>query len=209
MSRPHPIVCLITLAAALVTACGSDDDGGGPPALHGAVSAATPGAADALLLWFNSSTSPDRAGLGARAPVDASAGRAFQIDLEGAPDASWLNDYTDGGASPEEARVGVAFITAVPTGFASVDQDPPWLGVSERHLLVYLEEDVAPGSMVERLVGGELPAGYHLMDVIDVDDPGCDDDTFDCLRESADGLGADIEVRFTGDPESLDWPDWT
>jgi hypothetical protein len=79
--------------------------------------------------------------------------------------------------------------------------------VSERHMLVYVENDVQPGGLLEEFLGAPLEAGYHLMDVFDRDDPACDYSSWDCLREAPGRLDTELQIRID-DHEALDFPDW-
>ena len=98
---------------------------------------------------------------------------------------------------------------AVPADYdvtSGKDPESSW-GISEHHVLAYVESDIRPGSFGESFVGGALKAGFHILKVVDVDDPSCPGETFDCLRPTEADMDTLIEVRIA-DPKTLDFPNW-
>jgi hypothetical protein len=121
----------------------------------------------------------------------------FRIDIRRPPSENALNDFTEGGARPDEARVAFGLIMAMPF---EVDEDDlnedgttPF-GVAERHMIVYAESDVAAGSTGASAVGGAVSAGFHVVEVVPGEDPACGGD-FDCLRPAPDDLDTRVEIR--------------
>jgi hypothetical protein len=132
----------------------------------------------------------------------------FHIDIRQPPDPNVLYDFTWLGAPPGESRVGFAIIAAMP--FEVVEEDLPPdgaapFGVAERHMVIYAEDDVTAGSVGAGFVGGEVSAGFHVVDVTPAGEDDCDRE-FDCLRPSPDDLETHIEIRVDTFLE-LDFPD--
>jgi hypothetical protein len=127
----------------------------------------------------------------------------FVLDLLDGPAESWLNDFTRPGAAPEESRIGVAQLGAhAPEGFGHADGQ--WYAFS-RQVLVFVEQDIAPGTIGHTFAGDTLSAGFHLLEVVDApcdsflpdDDP--DEGTIDCLRPTPSDLRTPVDLRFSRD----------
>lgn len=134
----------------------------------------------------------------------------FQLEVYEPPVEQALNDYTRGGQRPDEVRIGVAHFVAWPSDYdPAVDGDdgPAVFGVAVHQLLVYVERDVEPGTFSAGFLGGELEAGFHVMDVTDRDDPSCQGD-FDCMQLAPDDLDSEIRIHID-EAELLDVPDWS
>ncbi|WP_437507717.1 hypothetical protein [Sorangium sp. So ce1099] len=209
-----PSLLMLGLAAA---ACDSQVDPGyeGEPLVQvqGRVSADAPTPASgmkAVLIWIRSiSSSPDQA-FGESAAVTGEFPATFTMDIYTAPPDEALNDWTPAG--PDETRVGLALMVAIPANFELTEDVwngdaplPPVMGVAERHVLAYVERDIVPGSSSEASVGGALPAGFHVLEELDSDDPACDDRPR-CLRPTPDDLDTLIEVR-VAETDTLRFPD--
>mgnify|MGYP001828356333 CR=1 FL=1 len=188
------------------------------------------------LLWINELTpgGPDTA-FGETVAVSGQFPADFTLDVYAPPPPEALNDLSAGGQRPEESRVGTAAIAVVDgQAVAAFDrgEEPAansMLGGADRHMLVYVETDIQPGSFGEVLLGGQLSAGFHVMDVerlteaqkqqVDqcraqaVDEAqrrACGPDSaFDRLRLAPADLQTRISVRLVDDPDSVDWPEWT
>jgi len=196
-------------AATLAAACDPQADPGyqGEPlaTLRGTVVSAVPSPPDdldAVLVWTVSSGSPDYA-VGQGAAIAGDFPATFRLDGFTRPPELALNDY-----GPVEPRLGVAYTAALPPGTDFSEEPTGSIGLSEDYLLVYLDAAAPAGSGVAEFLGGPLAAGYHLMKVIDVDDPACPGESFDCVRPAEGGLGTSIEI-VVDDAENLDPPNWT
>ncbi|XYH98602.1 hypothetical protein ACMHYB_02240 [Sorangium sp. So ce1128] len=208
-----PSLLMIGLAAA---ACDSQVDPGyeGEPLVQvqGRVSADVPTPArgmKAVALWIRSTGSPDQA-FGESAAVTGEFPATFTMDIYTVPPDEALNDFTPAG--PDETRFGLALLLAIPADFELTDDVlngesamPPVMGVAERHVLAYVESDIPPGSWSESIVGGPLPAGFHVLEELDDDDPACADRPR-CLIPTPDDLDTLIEVR-VADTDTLRFPD--
>jgi len=147
-------------------------------------------------------------------PVTGDFPAKFSLDVLSPPTEDSLNDYTYGGMYPEEAKVGVAFITVLDPELGM--QDDSMLGIAEQHVLVYVDRDVVPGSWSEEFLGGALSAGFHLMAV----DPWTEEEEAACLELNPEGdcfefdalspvdPETEIPVRLD-DPDNLYIPNWT
>ena len=201
------------LALAILGACdpqvGEDYKGEPLVSLHGEVVNQLDGSIgplDASLVWLNASGEPDTT-IGDSVPVTGDFPAGFRLDVYRPPDEAALNDYTIGGEYPDESRIGVAWITALREGQTLTGAESEPYGIAERHVLIYLESDVRPGTSSEAMVGGPLEAGFHLMDVVDTADPACASEGFDCLQEAPSGFESEIEIRID-EVEQLDIPNW-
>ena len=133
----------------------------------------------------------------------------FRIDLFEPPPENSLNDLSQGGALPDQARVAVGLIVAWPVELDGENVDPDGLaafGVAEHHVLVYADRDVLAGTAGADLLGGELDAGYHVVEVVPREEPDCGE-VFDCLRPAPDDLDTRIPIRVDRATE-LDFPEW-
>jgi len=174
--------------------------------LSGTASSAEPlpsGDIEAQLRWVNFLASKQEVGLLSRASGLASQGEfpaRFEIEVFTFPWDGWLNDFTGGGASPHESRIGLAELRA-DGGDGDWFRDAGW-GAYSRQVLVYVDRDIEPGTVSERFAGGTLSAGFHVLDVVDApcesylpaDDPA--GPTLDCLQPAPDDLDADLDLRF-------------
>lgn len=134
---------------------------------------------------------------------------SFRLELYDPPPREALNDFSRGGTMEGETLIGTAYFIAAAADATLTDPGSGPFGGSEEHILVWVEEDIEPGSRGARFVGGPLEAGYHLMRAIapgEEDCPQGPDDVFDCLRLAPDGFDTEIEIRIADD---LDVPDFT
>jgi hypothetical protein len=220
MSVPGRVLPLmsIVLLAALAGASGCElqagtDYRGEPLArISGTITSSVddpPSTLRPLLSWSNVANPGGVSFALEEAPVVVEFPAQFSFELFRPPLDEGINDYTEGGAHPDEARVGVAHIAAWPAELdPSSDERPAIYGVAENYLLVHVDRDVQPGTVSAEILGGEIEAGYHLMDVIESGEPGCQDDAYDCMRLSPDDLDTEIVIRIDRF-ELLDFPDWT
>ena len=206
--RCTSLLCLSTLA--LASACDSQNPGEYRGETLAAVSgdvqndSGTPMPnAQATLIWVNFARDGDLV-VGEQVPVTGTFPAHFTLSLYQPPAEEVMM------AEPGEmnSRIAVAFIAAVPPEFdlGSGSLQGP-LGLSERHALLYAEGDVDAGSLTGQWLGGEIPAGYHILDVIDEADPSCAGNGFDCLRLAPADLDTLVEVRIDT-LENLDAPNW-
>ncbi len=164
-----------------------------------------------LLGWSNTASPGGDTGVVEEAMVTVEFPSRFRFEIYRPPPDQGLNDYTRGGARPDEARIGIAHIAAWP---AEIDpqevngETPEVYGIAERHLLIYVDRDVQPGTFSAGLLGGDVEAGFHVMDVIKNGEPGCQDDVFDCMQPAPADLDTDIQVRIDR-ADLLDVPEWT
>ncbi len=193
--------------AACDSQMGPDYEGEALATITGSVhttASSAPSDLEAFLVWNNSSGSPDTV-TGQSVAVDGNFPSTFELNIFTPPPQTALNYF------PNEGHIGVAFITALPVGTELDTEDEPSgpFAISEDYMLVYVQEDILPGSSSEEFLGEALPAGFYIMDVIDVDDPACPGDLFDCLRRAPDGMDTEIDLNVTDDIESIDVPNWT
>lgn len=204
-------LALAVLAAACDAQTGDEYRGEPLADLHGVVSNELPRAPENLRLmvvWLAEIGQEDAfavqgAHLSGQFPF------RFRLEIFEPPPAGAINDFSRGGTMPGETRIGTAYLIAAAADATLTDPGEGPVGGSEEHVLVWIEEDVLPGSRGERFVGGALSAGYHLMRAIapgEEDCPSGPDDVFDCLREDEGGFDTEIEIRIADD---LDVPDFT
>ncbi|HTE56627.1 MAG TPA: hypothetical protein VK698_37500 [Kofleriaceae bacterium] len=123
----------------------------------------------------------------------------FVLEVLNRPAGKLLNDFTDGGRRPLEARIGVALIDS-----------QHWFSYS-RQVLAYVESDVVADTVSARFVGGRLRAGFHLLEAVDApcdtylppDDPL--EGQLDCLRPASGDLDGIVELR-TDELEGVQYP---
>lgn len=163
-----------------------------------------------LLGWSNTANPGGDTGVLEEAQVTVEFPARFHFELYRPPADQGLNDYTRGGTRPDEARIGVAHIAAWPAELDPQDEEaePEIYGIAEHHLLIYVDRDIQAGTISARILGGELEAGFHVMDVIENGEPGCQDDLFDCMQPSPADLDTEIDIRIDH-ADLLDFPDWT
>lgn len=115
------------------------------------------------------------------------------------------------------SRIGIAHIVTVPEG----DDQEGWhhhgiapTGVAEGHVLVYVEHLISIYDLPDSadmladhdwFLPSALAPGYHLMEVLDVEDRECISETSDCLRPALTGLDTNVNLRIGAD---LDFPAW-
>ena len=200
----------LALAAACDTQAGDEYQGETLAKLQGVVTNdldELPPELEAVLVWENVSGEGDFV-VGETAVVDGEFPSSFKLEVLLPPGDFALNDFTSEGGAPE-ARIGIAYLMALPAGEDVAEAAANAVGVSEQYVLIYAESDVAEGTAAAELVGGPLAAGFHLMEVIDSEDPSCTrEELFDCLRPAADGFETSIEIRLD-ELELLDIPNWT
>lgn len=208
----------IACAAALVAGCQTQaetDYRGEPMAELGGIITSSvddpPSPLKAVLAWSNTARFGDTFVV-EEAVVNAEFPIHFDISLYRPPGDEGLNDYTYGGLRPDEAHIGVAHILALPADLdLSMDWEetggPTVFGIAEHQLMVYVDRDVLPGTFSAGMLGGELEAGFHLMEVFKLGTHGCTGD-FDCMHPSPGDLADPIEIRIDL-ADLLDFPDWT
>ncbi len=125
----------------------------------------------------------------------------FVLDLLDGPAEEWLQDFTRRGAEPEESRIGVSQLGAVgDEGFGNSEGD--WYAFS-RQVLVFVEQDILPGTTSHIFAGDTLSGGFHLLEVVDapcdsfLPDDHPDEGTLDCLRPAPSDLRTHVNLRFT------------
>ena len=124
-------------------------------------------AAEVALIWALPQQTPD--GLfGTSAAVSGQFPTSFTLPLFTPPPDGTLITAEETG----QDKVGLALILAVEPGtsdgvitdFEQVEAN--MLGMSEDHVLVYVDHELEPNSMWENLLGGRPSPGYHLMEVV-------------------------------------------
>jgi len=206
---PYSLLSLCT-ALSFAAACdgqnGSDYQGETLADIVGTVTSNVETATEmsAALVWNNSALDPDTKTIEYVA-VDGSFPSNFHIEVFTPPPEAVLNDYTSLGDG--NARIGIAYIAALPTAETLEDglSNIP-VAISEDYMLVYVESDIAPGTASAELLGEALSAGFYLMQVLDVDDPACPGEVFDCLRVAPEGTSVPLIIQ---KPEDIDTPNWT
>ena len=184
------------------------------------------GDAEVAILWMNSAGSPDIAAA-ETVPVEGNFPAAFTLSIYEPPLDALINDYGD-------SRMGVAFIVSGEVGTNYISDDGAGvLGMDVAHLLVYLPEDVQPGTLVSTVLRGTPAAGFHIYNVghlteqEQTDRRDCEaalpethtlQDLFDTcggfpsfddfLPAPAD-LGTPLEVDLVDELDQLDVPNWT
>lgn len=124
-------------------------------------------AADVALLWALPQQNPD--GLfGTGAAVSGQFPASFTLPIfTPPPEAALITAEETGGD-----KVGLALILAVEPGttegaITSFEQvEANMLGMSEDHVLVYIDHELEPNSLWEGFLGGRPSPGYHLMEVV-------------------------------------------
>jgi hypothetical protein len=180
--------------------------------------------AEVAILWVNSSGSPDIVAA-ETAAVEGNFPAAFQLSIYEPPIDALINDYQD-------SRMGVAYIVSGEAG-ADYSDEEGILGMDTQHLLVYLPEDIAPGTTVATVLRGTPAAGFHVYDVGHLSDAESDarracesglGDTytieqlfdtcggfpsFDDFLPAPANLDTPLEVEIVDDISELDIPNWT
>jgi hypothetical protein len=185
------------------------------------------GDAEVVILWMNSSGSPDIA-VAETVPVEGSFPAAFQLAIYEPPLDALINDYQD-------SRMGVAFIVSAVAGTDLINNDDGAgvLGMDVNHLLVYLPEDVQPNTNVAAVLRGTPKAGFHIYDVGHLTEAESEEramcrDTlspdaslqdlfetcgghpsFDDFLTAPADLATPLQVDLVDDIEQLDIPNWT
>lgn len=182
--------------------------------------------AEVVILWMNSSGSPDISAA-ETVPVTGNFPAAFELSIYEPPIDALINDY-------EDSKMGVAYIiSATADADLSNDDGEGILGMDQDHLLVYLPEDVQPGTSVATILRGTPSAGFHIYNVGHTTDAEqqtrqeCEDalpagatlqdlfDTcggfpfFDDFLETPADLATPLEVDLVDDLDQLDVPNWT
>jgi len=182
--------------------------------------------AEVAVLWMNTSGSPDIAAA-ETVPVEGNFPAEFQLSIYEPPIDALINDYGD-------SRMGVAFIVSGEVGTDYITDDGAGvLGMDTSHLLVYLPEAVAPGSVLSTVLRGTPAAGFHIYDVGHLSEAEIDArfqceqglpenhtlqeqfDTcggfsgFDDFLPSPTNLETPLEVEIVDDLSELEIPNWT
>ena len=164
-----------------------------------------PAEMEALLLWNVEAGSEQDHVVTDRLQVSGGYPAEFGMELFDVPDDDALNQFGD------ESRFGVAYILALPAGYDLESDEAPAVMGAGSHVLAYVESDIEPGTTAERILGGALEAGYHLMTWLPAEDPACvtrHDGVYDCLLPEPEGFDAEVEVRITTSDGDADLPDW-
>ena len=221
------------LLVASLAACDSQVDGnhnGTPLAeLTGSVEnqrTRPTGEAEVAIIWINSAGSPDVSAAETVA-VEGNFPAAFTLSIYEPPIDALINDHGD-------SRIGVGLIVAGELGTDyTTDDGEGVLGMDTTHLLVYLPEDVQPGTSVSTILRGTPAAGFHVYDVGHLteqekaDRQACrealpEEHTVQELFEQCGGfpafddflpapadLGTPLEVELVDELDQLDIPNWT
>ncbi|MDC3961255.1 hypothetical protein [Polyangium jinanense] len=161
------------LASVIVAGCDAQVDpdyqGEALATVQGSVvnDGSTASAAEVALIWSLPQQNPD--GLfGTSAAVSGQFPASFTLPIfTPPPDAALITAEESG-----QDKVGLALILAVKPGtsegsisdFEQVEAN--MLGMSEDHVLVYVDHELEPNSIWESLLGGRPSPGYHLMEVV-------------------------------------------
>jgi len=216
----HTVLCgtlALLVAVFLASACGDPQEGGTYPGepmatIRGWVEVVRPVESEApraCLLWSVTSSSPDVLTT-ADSPVSGSFPARFEIDLVRPPPDSALNDLGSDG------RVGLSVVVAYDDrdGDGRVtfceEGDPGQcedglLGGCPDHAVVWLPEEVRPGTYLEQFLGGTPPAGYHLMEVVRANPDFGDRDS---LRPLDAGFDTEITIILSDQESDFEWPDF-
>ena len=184
------------------------------------------GDAEVVVLWHNSSGSPDLTGTDS-VEVEGSFPAQFRLSIYQPPEVELLNDWNG-------VKFGVAYIIAATPGTDVSDDDAAGLlGIDANHLLVYLPEDVPAGSEVATFLRGTPRAGFHIYGVHKLTDAEqqdrqlCEDGlgadaTLDEIYSTCGGaayfddfvpldtdLDTNLEVELVDDIDDVDVPNWT
>ena len=166
-------------AAIAASACDAQVDQGYPGeplvTLHGQIASAGSGAPlEAAMLWQRGAPpSTDDQELATRAPVESGFPATFTLRLYQPPPAAARRTLLSGEVS--YARANAA---AVPYGIAALAVDGlgatsnAAYGVDVAHWVLHLSADVSKGSVTAWWIGAALPAGFHLINVLQVN-PAC------------------------------------
>jgi hypothetical protein len=190
------------------------------------IRAAPPADSEVVVLWVNSSGSPDLEG-GDSVEVDGSFPAQFQLSMYEPPEDRLLNNF-------EGVKLGVAYIIAgVPGTDYSDDNavETSLLGMEVDHFLVYVPEAVPAGSHAAFFLRDTPAAGFHLYRVHQLDeaeqearracidalpDPTteavytqCGGTTFDDLSPEPDDLATPLDIQIVNDISEIDIPEWT
>jgi hypothetical protein len=228
-------ILLPTLLLGSLAACDSqvdgDHNGTALAEIHGQVESMRTGPVDdaqVAIVWQNSSGSPDLVGVDT-VDVTGSFPAQFHLAIYTPPEDTLINNFGD-------SRMGVAYIFAAKAGtdFSS-DQsaEAGVLGLDPDHLLIYLPENLAAGTLASTLLRGTPSAGFHLYNVGHLTDAEKDQrracaeglgestpvqviydtcggsDVFDDFLPAADDLDAVLKVDLVDDLDQLDVPNWT
>ncbi|WP_437875611.1 hypothetical protein [Sorangium sp. So ce513] len=188
------------------------------------------GSVDAVLVWNTEKNGSDSENLPVRATAVGSFPASFTLSIHEPPPESGLNDFSALGL--EATRVGIGIIVAARSDDYA-DSEASWLGVDERHVIVYVESEMEEDGAWANLFGGPLAPGYHVMDAIpripgsavdaemqaafDACDAAATTEAehlacggYDAklkIRPAADGANAALTVRMAPE-EDLEFPDW-
>lgn len=180
---------------------------------------------DAVLIWNNGSDpGNDVENFPTRVTVTGGFPATFTLAVYAPPPESSLNDLSEGGL--DDTRVGIAGISAAESGASGVEGSA--LGVDERHVIVYVESDMAEGGFWVNFFGQRLAPGFHVMDALphageeqqaafdacmaaaatEAAQKACNGhDSKIRIRPSAEGESTPLTVRMAPAAE-LSWPDW-
>lgn len=155
------------------------------------------------LVWTNFAKDGDTA-TAVQVDTQGSFPARFTLDLTQPPPEAEFNDFTEGGTAPNDTRVAVAMIAALDPNAPADPDEKDFVGIAERHVVVYAETDVKPGTSAARFLHGTLRKGYHLMKVL----PPAEGEIFDELHEDEGGFGTEIELKLAPH-DVLEFPNYT
>lgn len=163
----------LLLAFVALPACGAQKDnayqGDTLVSVHGNIIVAGQAAPDSVrvaLVWNNFAQNGDTSTV-QDVTVQGSFPAKFQLDLLNPPPAEAFNDFSLHGHFPSEVPVAVGAILAVrPSADVAHLKDEDLAGLVENQVLVYVDRDVLPDTQAAQFVGGALPKGFHMMNVV-------------------------------------------
>ena len=225
---------LFSLAILALAACDSQVDGdhqGTPLAqIGGSVRNARTqpitGDAEVVVIWQNSSGSPDLTAADSVA-VEGSFPAQFTLSIFEPPADALLNNFNG-------VRVGVAYVFAGEPNADYSDEDGAGiLGAEENHLLVYVPDGVPAGSDASYILHGTPAPGFHIYNMHKLseqeqnDRAACEqtlgDDggipelfeacggfpSFDDFVPTTSDLSTPLDVELIDDLSQLELPNWT
>ncbi len=116
---------------------------------------------DARVVWYD--LLGHQQALGPEVRLDAVFPSVFRLAITTPPAAAVLNDFTFGGRFPDETRIGLGVLAAVP--FAA-ETNVAAVAVASAHVIAWVERDVRPGTASEAFLGGPLARGFYVLAVV-------------------------------------------
>lgn len=149
-----------------------------------------PPEATVTLVWWLFSASNSRI-VAEAANVSGGFPARFRLDIFAPPGDDALNDYR---SIPGGGRVGVAMLVV-----ADFERSSEVFGAAEEHFLIYVADELGRESLTSKYFAGVTEPGFHLMEVIDVDDPDCAEELVDCFVRARNGFATEVPVRLAED----------